>query len=242
MKKKFIKIAVFGAIACLTVALSACQKPKTNYEKLCDNVSYMQTGLYTANDENFDVKLTTTTQEELFIADGKANAQIELSVLTIVPSNTANLSKTYEFTLTGANSSVSGTIKKSRLGINLLCNVEDIKNIGVPQTLTLKDGDDTYTFQLENKCANITDGNKALEIAYNHYQERIDAALEENTFDRECYVKLLSQTNENNEPEYFWYVSFIKDKNDYWATIIDPITKEVVSSRESAKQNQPAEN
>ncbi|MDE7215465.1 MAG: hypothetical protein K2O08_01515, partial [Clostridia bacterium] len=145
MKKKFIRIAVFGAITCLTIALAGCQKPKTNYEKLCENVSYMQTGLYTANDENFDVKLTTTTQEELFIAEGKANAQIELSVLTVVPHNAANLSKTYEFTLTGANSSVSGMISKSRLGINLLCNVEDMKNIGNPQTLTLKYGDNTYT-------------------------------------------------------------------------------------------------
>ena len=242
MKKKFIRFAVLSALACLIFALAGCQKPKTNYEKLCENVSYMQTGLYTANDENFDVKLTTTTQEELFIADGKANAQIELNILTIVPSNAANLSKSYEFTLTGTNSSVSGTITNSRLGINLLCNVEDMKNIGEPKTLTLKDGDNTYTFQLENKCANITDGNGALEIAYTHYQEKIDAALEDKTFDRECYVKLLSQTNENNEPEYYWYVSFIKDKNDYWATIIDPITKEVVSSRESAKQNQTPAN
>ena len=99
MKKKFIRFAVLSALACLIFALAGCQKPKTNYEKLCENVSYMQTGLYTANDENFDVKLTTTTQEELFIADGKANAQIELNILTIVPSNAENLSKSYEFTL-----------------------------------------------------------------------------------------------------------------------------------------------
>ena len=235
--KKFIKITAIGLLACLTLAFAACQKPKTNYEKLCDNVSYMQTGLYTANDENFDVKLSTTTQEELFIADGKASAQVEFNILTIVPRDAANLAKTYEFTLEGSNSSVSGTISKSRLGINLTCNVEDLKNIGEPKTLILKDGDKSYTFQLENKCANITDGKGALEIAYNHYQEKIDAALAENSFERECYVKLLSQTNENNEAEYFWYVSFIKDKNDYWATIIDPTTKEVVSSRESANKN-----
>ncbi|MDE5990274.1 MAG: hypothetical protein K2O95_02245, partial [Clostridia bacterium] len=236
--KKLIKITAFGLLTCLTLAFAGCQKPKTNYEKLCDNISYMQTGLYIASDENFDVKLTTTTQEELFIADGKANAQVEMSLLTIIPHDTANLSKTYEFTLEGSNSSVSGTISKSRLGINLICNVEDFKNIGEPKTLTLKDGDNSYTFQLENKCSDITDGKGALEIAYNHYQERIDSAMTENSFDRECYIKLLSQTNENNEAEYYWYVSFIKDKNDYWSTIIDPTTNEVVSSRESERKQE----
>ena len=239
--KKFIKITALGLLTCLTLAFAGCQKPKTNYEKLCDSVSYMQTGLYIASDDDFDVKLSTTTQEELFIADGKASAQVEMNLLTVVPHDATNLSKTYEFTLEGSNSSISGTISKSRLGINLICNVEDLKNIGEPKTLILKDGDQTYTFQLENKCADITDGKGALEIAYNHYQEKIDAALNENTFDRECYVKLLSQTNENNEAEYFWYVSFIKDKNDYWATIIDPTTNEVVSSRESANRNEVKE-
>ena len=236
--KKFIKITVFCLLVCLAIGCFAgCQKPKTNYEKLCDSVSYMQTGLYTANDEDFDVKLTMTTQEVLFIADGKADAQVDMSVLTIVPHDVANLSKTYEFVIEGTESSVTGTISKSRLGINLACNFDDLKNIGEPLTLTLKDGDKSYTFQLENKCANLTDGKGALEIAYNFYQEKIDTAMGENTFDRECYVKLLCQTNENAEDEYFWYVSFIKDKNDYWATIIDPTTNEVVSSRESAMQN-----
>lgn len=236
--KKFIKIMAFGLLVCLTIGCFAgCQKPKTNYEKLCESVSYMQTGLYTANDEDFDVKITMTTQEALFIADGKADSQVDMSVLTIVPRDVANLSKTYEFVIEGTESSVTGTISKSRLGINLACNFEDLKNIGEPLTLTLKDGDKSYTFQLENKCANLTDGKGALEVAYNFYQEKIDTALNDNTFDRECYVKLLCQTNENAEDEYFWYVSFIKDKNDYWATIIDPTTNEVVSSRESASQN-----
>ncbi|MDE6189502.1 MAG: hypothetical protein K2G37_04380 [Clostridia bacterium] len=235
--KKFIKItALLIAILCISAAFAGCQITKSNYEKLCDNVSYMQTGLFVANDDNFDVKLTTTTQEELFIADGKVDSKVDLATLTILPRSAADLSKTFEYTLEGSLSSASGSIAKSRLGINLVCNIDNMASVGEPKTLTLSEGEDTFTLEFVNVCADITDGNGALNIAYTHFQEKIDAALAEDSFDRECYVKLLCQTNDANETEYFWYVSFIKNKRDYWAAIVNPTTDEIVSSRESVKE------
>ncbi len=237
--KKFVKIMTLALIVIVAVTMIGCEKPKTNFEKLCDTVSYMQTGLYVAKNDDFDVKLTSTKQEELFIADGKADAQVELTTLIVVPKNTANLAKTYEYTIAGNDASVSGNLTKSRLGINLSCKISDMSTVGEPKTLTLKEGENEYSFELSNVCSSITDGNGALEVAYNHYQAKIDPALESDAFDRECYVKLLSQETAEGESAYFWYVSFIKDKNDYWAAIVDPTTNSVVSSRESVKnQNQ----
>jgi len=49
--KKFIKTAIPTAIIlCVALAFAGCEKPKTTYEKLCDNVSYMQTGYYIAEE------------------------------------------------------------------------------------------------------------------------------------------------------------------------------------------------
>ncbi len=235
--KKFIKTAIPTAIIlCVALAFAGCEKPKTTYEKLCDNVSYMQTGYYIAEDDNFDVKLSSTRQEELFIADGKADAKKDITLLTLTPKDSANLSKTYEYTLTGDKSSVSGSITKSRLGINMSCKIQNAAEIGAPKTLEIKEKDTENTpvkLELQDKCPAQTDANAALEIAYTHYKDAIDQAINSKTFDRECYVKLLCQSQGSDEPEYYWYVSFIKDKNDYWSVIINPENKEIVSSREN---------
>ena len=137
--KKFVKLMTLALIVIVAVTMIGCEKPKTNFEKLCDTVSYMQTGLYVAKNDDFDVKLTSTKQEELFIADGKADAQVELTTLIVVPKNTANLAKTYEYTIAGNDASVSGNLTKSRLGINLSCKISDMSTVGEPKTLTLKD-------------------------------------------------------------------------------------------------------
>ena len=65
--KRFAKIAgivLLAAVLCITAI--ACQEPKTNFEKVCDNVSAMQQSLYVASDDDFSVKITTMKQEELF--------------------------------------------------------------------------------------------------------------------------------------------------------------------------------
>ncbi|MCI8944238.1 MAG: hypothetical protein HFE33_01010 [Clostridia bacterium] len=231
MKKLFKFILPIAILAVVLVACAGCGEQKTNLEKLVDRTSYMQEGLYTAADDNFDVTLSVINQEEHFIADGKVGGIMLLSTLTLTPHSTDSLSKTYEYTLTGDVSSVSGTVSKSRLGINLACKITDISSVGKIQSLTLKEGETSIEYQLTDICPAEFGAQNALEVAYTHFQQKIDPALDDNSFDRECYVKLLGQGEKDGK--YYWYVSFIKDKGDYWAAVIDPETKAVVSARES---------
>lgn len=231
MKKLFKIILPIVILAVVVIACTGCGEKMTNLEKLAQRTSYMQQGLYTATDDNFDVTLNLVNQEEFFIADGKVNSTALQSTLTLTPHNVGDLTKTYEYTLKGDTASVSGTISKSRLGINLACKVNDIASIGNIQTLTLVDGENSVEYQLSNVCPAEFSGQDALQVAYTHFQEKIDTALDSNSFDRECYVKFLDQSDIDGK--YYWYVSFIKDKGDYWAAVIDSQTKTVVSARES---------
>ena len=232
MKKLFKAIVPIAILAVIIVACVGCVKDqKTNLEKLSERASYMQNALYTASDDNFDVSLSVITQEEHFIADGKTDKVMEICTLTLAPHNADTLSNTYEYTIKGSKSSATGNISKNKLGINLACKIENVSDLGDIESLTLTLGEDNLEYTLANLCPEECNGENALEIAYTHYQEKIDAALANNSFDRECYVKLLTQTEE--EGKYYWYVSFIKDKGDYWSAIVDPQTKEVVNARES---------
>ena len=231
MKKLLKAIAPIVILAAIVAACIGCTPQKTNLEKLSEHTSYMQNALYTASDDNFDVSLSVISQEEHFIADGKVDKVMEICTLTLAPHNLDSLANTYEYTIKGSKSSATGSISKNKLGINLACKIENCSDLGDIESLTLTLGEDTIEYTLANLCPEECDGANALEIAYAHYQEKIDAALAEKSFDRECYVKLLTQTQE--EGKYYWYVSFIKDKNDYWSAIVDPNTKEVVNARES---------
>lgn len=233
--KRFAKIAgviLLAAVICITAI--ACQEPKTNFEKVCDNVSAMQQSLYVASNENFDVKISTMKQEELFIADGKADNLIVLSVLTVMPKDASKLNSTFEYTLEGDKEKLTGSISKSKLGISLNAKISDMDKIGAPLTLTLTEGEDSYVFELKDVLSEYISGEEALQAAYEHFQSDIDSILADGDFDREGYVKLI--TNKDSvDGEYFWYVSFIKDKSDYWAAIVDPSTGEIISSRKNSK-------
>ncbi len=231
MKKYFRIFIPIAILAIIVVACVGCGERKTNLEKLCERTSYMQNALYTANDDNFDVALSVITQEEHFIADGKTDKVMEISTLTLSPRNVDTLSNTYEYTLKGSKSSATGSISKSRLGINLACRIENYSELGELESLTLTLGETSLEYKLTNICPVECNGDNALQIAYSHFQEKIDLALADNSFDRECYVKLINKSEDNDK--YLWYVSFIKDKGDYWSAIVDPQTKEVVNSRES---------
>lgn len=231
MKKLFKAIIPIAIVVAIIVACVGCSPQKTNLEKLSERTSYMQTALYTATDDSFDVSLSVIKQEEHFIADGKIDKTTVISTLTLAPHDVDALTNTYEYTIKGSKSSATGSISKNKLGINLACKIENIADLGDLESLTLTLGETSIEYTLTNLCPADCNGEEALEIAYTHYQEKIDAALANNSFDRECYVKLLTQAEEDGK--YYWYVSFIKDKGDYWSAIVDPQTKEVVNARES---------
>lgn len=234
--KRFAKLAsIILLITVLSITAAACKEQKTNFEKVCDKVSATQQALYVASDDDFDVKISTMKQEELFIADGKVDKLVELTVLTVLPKDSSKLNSTFEYTLSGASESITGSVAKSKLGISLNAKISDIQKIGTPVTLTLVEGEETHTFQLTDMLKDVITGEDALKVAYEHFQTDIDAALSTDTFDREGYVKLITK-KDAVDGEYFWYVSFIKDKSDYWSAIINPSTGEVVSSRKNTKK------
>lgn len=236
--KRFVKLtSIIVFVIAIALSAVACGPQKTNYELVCEKVSTSQKTLYTATNEDFDVKLSTTKQEELFIADGKVDKLVDMTILSVMPKDAADLNKTYEYTLSGENEKLTGSITKSKLGAMFIAKVSDIEKIGAPLTLTLTEGENSYTFELENKLEGMISAEEALEKGYNHFKEEIDSALATDTFDREGYVKLITKRG-SVDGDYYWYVSFIKDKSDYWSAIIDPVTGEVISSRKNTPSAQ----
>lgn len=234
MKRTAKIVCLIVIVAALLISAAACKEPKTNYEKVCDNVSAMQTALFVAADDDYNVKISTMKQEELFIADGIADNPVPITVLSVIPKDAAKLNVSLDYTIQGESESLTGTLAKSKLGISLNAKLSDIDKIGKPVTLTLSDGTNTKTFELTDMFTDIISGDEALKAAYEHFKNDIDASLsDKDSFDRECYVKLITN-RDSSDGEYFWYVSFIKDKSDYWSVIVNPANGEILSSRKNS--------
>ena len=231
MTKKII-IAVCAVILC-AFALVACDAGKTTDEILTESVSSRQSACYTGSDDNFEVTLTTLSQEEAFIADGKKGNMVTRTTLVVKRKNAEDADMTYS--LESGTGKATGALSKNVLGSAYLAEISDLSAVGTPEkvVITVGSGDETetYTVALTDRMADVMDPDEALTTAYEYYKQQIDAEIaSEDGWQREIFVRYVND-RKDSESKYYWYVAFVADRNDDMSVLIDPATKEIVNSR-----------
>ncbi len=231
MAKKII--IVFCAVVCCLLAFVACDEKPTTDEILTESVSSRQTACYTGSDDAFDVTLTTLSQEEAFIADGKKGNVVTRTTLVVKPVSVED--KEMSFTLESESGKIDGTLAKNVLGSAYVADISDLSSIGVPVTLMITEGsgDDAaqYAITLTDRMADVINSDEAVKTAYEYYKQQIDAEIaSEDGWQREIFVRYVND-RKDNESKYYWYVAFVADRNEDMAVLIDPATKEIVNSR-----------
>lgn len=228
MKKKFcISLLLIAILSCV---LFACTPDKSVLDTLADEISYAQEGLYCGSNDNFSVSLSLIKKEDSFIADGVVGKLINENTLSVKPSKIDLLDKQYSYCLSGESGTLEGALLKDILGVTFSAMIENVKGIGSPLKLTITYDGVSEEIELTNQLEGAITYMKALECAYNNFKEEIDLAMLEKEFGREIYIKYVSD-NYNDEKSNFWYVSFIKDRNNYFCALIDPKTGEIVAQR-----------
>ncbi|MGN0771918.1 MAG: hypothetical protein ACI4MI_04985 [Christensenellales bacterium] len=230
MNKKALVILSFVLIICLCFV--GCVEQKSNIEKVNDLISLRQTMFLEGGNEDFRVSINQTQQEELFIADGKVGKIVEKTDLTVKPNKADLLDKSYKYTIVGEKGTLEGELVKDKLGVLFVDDIEGISNLGRILQVKIRYDEQEVTIELADKMADCIDSNTAVEIAYNTFKDKIDAALaSEEGLCREVYVKMVFD-KEGNNSDVYWYVSFIASRSDYWSVLINSATGEVISKRE----------
>lgn len=229
-KKITLIVCVF--ICCLIV-FAACGEKKTTEEILSDSVSSRQSACYTGSDEDFDVTLSTLSQEEAFIADGKVGNVVTRTTLVVKPVSATDKEMTYS--LQSESGKKEGVLSKNVLGSAYLAEIDNISELGVPVSvvITVGSGEEAteYTISLTDRMADVIDADEALMTAYEYYKQQLDAEIaSEDGWQREIFVRFVND-RKDSESKYYWYVAFVADRNDDMAVLIDPATKEIVNSR-----------
>lgn len=231
MTKKII-IAV-SILACCALIFAACGDNKTTDDLLSESVSSRQTACYTGSDENAEVTLTTLSQEEAFIADGKVGNVVTRTTLVVRPADTPQGDVSY--TLQSETGKLEGTLSKNVLGSAYVAEIADLSAIGKPTTVTVTvgSGDDatTYSVALEDRMADVINSDEAVKTAYEYYKQQLDAEMaSDDGWQREIFVRYVGD-RKDADGKYYWYVCFARDRGDDMSVLIDPATKEIVNSR-----------
>lgn len=231
MTKKII-IAV-SILACCATIFVACGDKKTTDELLSESVSSRQTACYTGSDENVEITLTTLSQEEAFIADGKVGNVVTRTTLVVRPTSVPDGEVAYS--LQSETGKIEGTMSRNVLGSAYIAEINDLSQIGTPTTVvvTVGSGDDaqTYSVALNDRMADVINSDEAVMTAYEYYKQQIDAEIaSEDGWQREIFVRYVGD-RKDADGKYYWYVCFARDKGDDMSVLIDPATKEIVNSR-----------
>lgn len=224
MKTK--KISIILLITTLIFLFIACNKTDVDvYEKLHPYVSNCQTSLYTASDDNLDISISSYEKEELFVADGMVQDVVYINSLLIKPKNSNYLNYAYSYTLIGELGSLNGDLQKTALGVSFKDNIDNISEIGNLSKLILKFKDNEIEYELFFVPIKNVDYKKIITMAYKHYEDKLDI----DNLQREIFVKLIKD-DKIAPNSYFWYVSFLKNTEDYLSLVLD-LNGKVISEK-----------
>ena len=198
-------------------------------DKESDRVSYRQSAYLTGSIDGYKVNVVSGKKESPCIADGERGELVEFCVITLCPTDYTNANKSFTYKLVVGEEVVEGSLVKDTFGSSLSRDVgRDLGDkIG---SITFSDGESEFTIPVENMTANaLISGEDALKKAKAEFEGEIKAE-EENGEYREIYLKFVSDTV-GRENTYYWYVAFVKKNNDYFATLIDVVSGDVVAKR-----------
>lgn len=210
MKKTIIGIM----LAILSLTFLACTKKINETSSLEKYISTCQTMYYLAQDENMQISITTISQETPFLADGIVGELSIETAITIKPKNPSFLNYEYGYTLIGEKGQISGKLQKNSLGIAFKDSIDDLQSIMPLQKVCIKYNDKEENYLLSNVLENSISYTKALGVAQSHFKDTIEQELNNNTFDREIYIKII---NNKNKDTFCYYISFLKSYNDYFS-------------------------
>jgi len=228
MKKSTLIFFSVVIIVVLSALAAGCSPDDSNVA--ADNISYIQTALYTGQSLNFTISIAKGRSEQLFIADGKAGELKEFNTLLVTPLNIDLLNNTYTYRLVGANGELEGALAKDSFGVSYTAELSDIASLGALTSIKIIAVSIEDDICLVDRLADMLDAMEALNLARKSLEEQIVGETADSRVDREIYIKFINDAKNPTSP-YYWYVAYIASPTDYWTVLIDPSTGEIVSKK-----------
>ncbi len=215
MRKKLPLIIAVILVVISLFMLSACNRDEAKTPP--SDISRVTLSYLAGESDLAAVSLERGEREKQFIADGKVTNVMPFCELKIVPlvKNDVECAK---YALAGEGKTFEGEISDPAHGE--FCAAIDLDF--VPDKITVTLNDDVSEIDLLNVLEGGISCADAITIARDVFKDKLEAEKAEGKT-REVYAKLIT----GDRTTYYFYVSFIGEGVDYWATLIDLSGKQI---------------
>lgn len=226
MKKKFL---LFLLLLVSIIPLSACGKTSIN---LNDYLIEERNHLFTANDEMYNITLSTGMREKDYNFDGIVGEKVEFGVLTFARLDNAPLSNDqYNYVVQINEETLSGNLEKNPTNNSYVVDLE--MSVPIDATIAVQINFTGYTFKqtLTNSSNDFAvDSENALKIANKELQDNL-VNLTQNNTKIEVVMKILKDNSNVELNHYFWYIGVISTNGDTLGILIDANTSEIIAKK-----------
>ncbi len=215
------KIIIFLLVISSILSLSACSNKSEKMENVSDLCNYHMVG----NSDNYYCEIIGGKREFPLAIDGVCGKIKDYVKIKVLPK--ANAEGEYKYRI-GINEKVyEGTLQKD-VTSNYLTVVLECSDLEDSHDLKITVNDTEEIIPMKTTISkDMLSYSEAKKIAEAELKNEI-AEMSANSNDYEMYVKFIQ--GEVGSPKFFWYVSFMTDKN-LCAVLIDPMEKTVVAKR-----------
>lgn len=223
-KYNLITVAILTIV--LLLSFVACNNEGAE-KKLPSNVSYAEFEVYCGQSNSFFVEISAGKREQPLNADGLTKNVSDYFEIKLLPFKVSNFNLCY-VVVTGESGKIEGEAKISMTDNEFILTSLNKVKIGNLKSVTIKFGDAEENIELTNMLLNNINWESALEIAKGEFKERLDADTSNSS--REIFVKL-TRDRRAVSGNYFWYVCYIGQTNDFWSLLIDAKDGTIIAKR-----------
>lgn len=232
MKKIVKKSVIIVAVLLIVVVgcLTGCDKTDKKLKAMTSKISYANSELLVAEDENFYLEVAKGNREKLLVADGEVGEMAEYCTLSVTPIKFDLVGNSLTFKLACEKGEYSGECKKNIVGINQVARIEDISKLGAIKSLTLEVGGKTFNYTFQNITASGIGYLKAIESVYNNCKNELEGMFDGNKFNAEIYVKVSSDAMANPR-KYYWFVNIVENADNMLSVLVDMESGQIVAKK-----------
>lgn len=226
MKKKILLLLL---LLVSILPLAACGKTSID---LNDYLIEERNHLFTANDDLYNVTLSTGMREVDYNLDGVVGEKVDFGVLTFSRNDSNPLSNDqYSYVVKINEESLSGKLEKNPVNNSYVVDLE----ISIPEdaSVAVQINFTGYTFKetLTNTSNDFTvDSAKALTIANKELKTELENITTNNS-KIEVVMKILKDSSNTELNNYFWYIGVVSTTGDTLGILIDANTSEVIAKK-----------
>lgn len=219
MKKFLFLLGSMLFCACFLIACSYSLASKVK-----NHISELSQILFAADGQTFFATLTGGEREEPYIHDGQTATKQPFSVLCVTFFESIK-DDTIPVVLTINNQTFQGELERNPFNTNYMT---DFEKILLPEDqITLQIGETTVEFECKSNSFE-TDSQKAIDIAIENLNDQLMEQFSNNSFNAECYLKIINNPFQNKNV-YYWFFTVRTADKTIGTIVIDTMSNNVLA-------------